>query len=94
MPLVSRSTCRAAGFLTTITSRMVCAGETEGDIISPCHGDSGGPLSCPDRNGKWYLAGAVSWGNGCGGGVRYGVYADMMNLKNWVQDTMRNNRNE
>ena len=32
--------------------------------------------------------GAVSWGIGCGRKGKYGVYADMMKLKYWVQETI------
>ena len=38
---------------------MVCGGQQEGGI-SPCSGDSGGPLACPDDNGDMYLAGKSS----------------------------------
>ena len=37
---------------------MVCGGQSEGGI-SPCSGDSGGPLACPDEDG-YYLAGIQS----------------------------------
>lgn len=91
MPLVSRNTCQAGyqdlGY--TITSRMLCAGYTQGGIDA-CKGDSGGPLVC--RKGtKWYLTGVVSWGVGCARKGRYGVYSDVMNLKKWLQDTMDKN---
>lgn len=62
---------------------MRCAGYYEG-AIDACQGDSGGPLVC-QRNNKWFLMGAISWGIGCARKRRYGVYADMMDLKFWVQ---------
>ena len=46
-----------------ISSDMVCAGVAG---KSPCHGDSGGPLTV--KNGltkKHDLVGVVSWGAGC-----------------------------
>lgn len=94
MPLISRNTCQTGyqdlGY--TITPRMLCAGYAQGGIDA-CKGDSGGPLVCPSGPGgdKWYLAGAVSWGRGCARPGRYGVYADIMNLKSWVEETMNNN---
>ncbi|CAH3157463.1 unnamed protein product, partial [Porites evermanni] len=88
VPLESRATCQDAyhdlGY--TISSSMRCAGYAKGGIDA-CQGDSGGPLVC-SKSDKWYLMGAVSWGIGCGRKGRYGVYADMMKLKYWVQETI------
>lgn len=88
VPLVSRETCQEGyddlGY--KISTRMRCAGYSEGKIDA-CQGDSGGPLVCV-RNDKWYLMGVISWGQGCARKGRYGVYADMMDLKFWVQQTI------
>ncbi|KAL9973095.1 hypothetical protein ACROYT_G019507 [Oculina patagonica] len=89
VPLISRNTCQAGYPGYNITPRMLCAGYAAGGIDA-CQGDSGGPLVCPSGN-KWYLSGAVSWGVGCAQKGKYGVYADIMNLKNWVQETMNKN---
>lgn len=91
VPLVSRDTCQRGyddlGY--TITTRMRCAGYAGGQIDA-CQGDSGGPLVCV-RNHKWYLMGVVSWGIGCAREGRYGVYADMMEVKYWVQQIINDN---
>ena len=91
VPLISRDSCQSAyqdlGY--TISPRMRCAGYAKGGIDA-CQGDSGGPLVC-SKNKKWYLIGAVSWGIGCARKGRYGVYADMTDLKYWVQDTINKN---
>lgn len=91
VPLISRDSCQAAyddlGY--TISARMRCAGYAKGGIDA-CQGDSGGPLVC-SKNDKWYLTGAVSWGIGCAREGRYGVYADLMDLKYWVQQTINQN---
>ena len=92
VPLVSRNTCQAAYSDIshyTITKRMRCAGYPHGGIDA-CQGDSGGSLVC-SRNGKWYMIGVVSWGLECGRKGRYGVYADLMDLKYWVQETINTN---
>lgn len=91
VPLVSRKTCQQGysdlGY--AITERMRCAGYAEGKIDA-CQGDSGGPLVC-FKDHTWYLMGVVSWGVGCARKGRYGVYADMMEVKYWVQKTINEN---
>ena len=67
---------------------MRCAGYFEGGVDG-CQGDSGGALVCPSYN-KWYLMGTVSWGVGCARPHRFGVYADVLALKHWLQDTINN----
>ncbi|XP_031563033.1 prostasin-like [Actinia tenebrosa] len=91
VPLVSRSVCQKSydDLRYKLTARMRCAGNGIGGIDA-CQGDSGGPLVC--RTGDtWYLMGAISWGIGCARKNRYGVYADMMDLKYWVQGTIHVN---
>ena len=92
MPLVSRKTCQAAYSEIshyTITARMRCAGYAHGGTDA-CQGDSGGSLVC-SRDGKWYMIGVVSWGLECARKGIYGVYADLMDLKYWVQETINTN---
>ncbi|BFZ17342.1 hypothetical protein BsWGS_20383 [Bradybaena similaris] len=81
-PIKSRATCRQRYGASSITDRMVCAGVPEGGIDS-CQGDSGGPLYTYREN-RWTLTGIVSWGYGCAEAGRPGVYADVIELKEWV----------
>lgn len=81
VPLVSRSRCLKA-YPKKIDDTMLCAGLDKGGIDA-CQGDSGGPLVC-EFNGKWFLEGATSWGHGCAAPNKYGVYARVKTLRNWV----------
>lgn len=61
VPVVKQSTCKTLySFITKITEAQVCAGYDPG----VCNGDSGGPLQY-QKNGKYYLLGATSFGVGC-----------------------------
>jgi len=61
---------------------MMCAGYTTGGADS-CSGDSGGPLYTL-RNNAWTLTGVVSWGSGCAAAYSPGVYADVYQLRSWI----------
>lgn len=92
VPLVSRISCKRSykdwqslGY--RVTKRMRCSGYPKGGP-GACQSDNGGPLVC-ERNRKWYLLGVLSWGAGCGQEGGYGVHADVLKLKKWIQKTMQ-----
>ncbi|XP_049964496.1 trypsin alpha-3-like [Schistocerca serialis cubense] len=75
--IVDRNSCnRAYG---GITSRMLCAGVSGGGKDS-CGGDSGGPLVSGSTQ-----VGIVSFGFGCAEADYPGVYANVANLRSWIQ---------
>ena len=55
---------------------MVCAGDPQGGTDT-CQGDSGGPLTVAGPGGAPLLAGATSFGRGCGRADSPGVYAEI-----------------
>ena len=61
-----------------IPRRFRCAGYANGGRDG-CYGDSGAPLQC-NVQGRWTVAGIMSWGAGCGKPNRYGVYTDVQHL--------------
>ena len=91
VPLVHKSTCQDAYPEYTIGKTMLCAGYAGGGIDT-CQGDSGGPLVCKNtQEDRWYLTGVTSWGIGCGLRGRFGVYANVQELRNFITATIDSN---
>lgn len=67
-----------------VTENMFCAGYAEDVIGDACQGDSGGPLIVQYKE-QWYLAGIISWGEGCGRTGKYGFYTKVANYFDWIQ---------
>ncbi|XP_048584889.1 deleted in malignant brain tumors 1 protein-like isoform X2 [Nematostella vectensis] len=87
VPLRTRSECERS-YPGKISADMICAGKPEGGVDT-CQGDSGGPLVCQHGN-QWFLTGVTSWGHGCAFAGKYGVYAGVQQLKQWVFHVMTN----
>ena len=63
-----------------LTNYFVCTEHDDEDRDS-CSGDSGGPLVVQRADGRFVLAGVVSWGDGCGG---EGFYTRVSKFIDWI----------
>ncbi|XP_064471748.1 serine proteinase stubble-like [Ornithodoros turicata] len=87
VPIVSNEKCKnmflAAGRHEYIPNIFMCAGFEEGGRDS-CQGDSGGPLQLQGKDGRWFLAGIISWGIGCAEPNLPGVCTRISRFKEWI----------
>ncbi|XP_076849454.1 transmembrane protease serine 3-like [Brachyhypopomus gauderio] len=90
--IIDLSVCNSAEVYSgLITPNMLCAGYLTGGRDS-CQGDSGGPLVCQESDGRWYLTGITSWGDGCGREDSPGVYSNVHSLLAWLYSKMAQQR--
>ncbi|XP_077412111.1 vitamin K-dependent protein C [Vanacampus margaritifer] len=86
VPLVSRDVC-APHMSHNVSDNMLCAGVL-GQSMDACEGDSGGPMVTLHA-GTWFLAGLVSWGEGCGRRDKLGIYTKVSNYNQWIDGVRR-----
>lgn len=87
VPIRRQGLCRRSFDPGEITDNMFCAGFDRGGRDA-CQGDSGGPLVVRNANGRWLLAGVVSWGVGCARPGRPGIYARVSRYGDWITETL------
>ncbi|GFX43982.1 serine proteinase stubble [Trichonephila clavipes] len=87
LPIITNKLCenmyRQAGFVEDIPDIFICAGYTNGGKDS-CEGDSGGPMVLQEDDGRWVLAGVISWGIGCALPNQPGVYTRITKFAEWI----------
>ena len=88
VPIVSRDRCDKA-YRNALHDSMICAGPDKGGKDS-CQGDSGGPMVCKIGD-RFYLQGVTSWGHGCASPGKFGVYAKVKYLLQWLREEMDKN---
>ncbi|XP_039282069.1 serine proteinase stubble isoform X2 [Nilaparvata lugens] len=93
VPIVSNDKCKnmflRAGRHEFIPDIFMCAGFDDGGRDS-CQGDSGGPLQVRGRDGRFFLAGIISWGIGCAEANLPGVCTRISKFVPWILDVMNN----
>lgn len=67
---------------------MLCAGDLENGGVDACTGDSGGPLMAADDEGDLILVGIVSWGHGCAEPGSPGVYAQVDDFNDPIDEVV------
>lgn len=89
VPIITNDECekmyKKAGFIEEIPNMFVCAGISKGGKDS-CEGDSGGPLTMIDNDGRSYLIGIISWGIGCALPSQPGVYTRITAFSDWINE--------
>lgn len=97
LPVVPHQRCQDAlrttrlGRYFKLHESFLCAGGEAGK--DTCRGDGGSPLICPVPNDpkRFFQAGIVSWGIGCGENGTPGVYANIPLFRNWIDLQMQQN---
>lgn len=97
LPVVNRDTCEKQLKTTRLGKHFalhysfMCAGGEPGK--DTCKGDGGSPLVCPipGQANRYQHAGIVAWGIGCGENGIPGVYANVGQFRNWIDEQMTYN---
>ncbi|KAG5895911.1 hypothetical protein JTB14_031818 [Gonioctena quinquepunctata] len=81
-------TTRLGKFFELHRSFICAGGELHKDT---CKGDGGSPLFCPIEGSpdRYFQAGIVAWGIGCGEDQTPGVYVNVAMFRNWIDQQMK-----
>nr|XP_029713750.1 phenoloxidase-activating factor 2-like isoform X6 [Aedes albopictus] len=94
LPVMPFNNCQTAlrttrlGHRFILNKSFICAGGEPGK--DTCKGDGGSPLVCPIPGSadRYYQAGIVAWGIGCGEKGIPGVYANVAGFRKWIDEQL------
>ncbi|XP_073983729.1 chymotrypsin-like elastase family member 3B isoform X2 [Rhodnius prolixus] len=90
IPVHSNQLCKKVyGPTIPIHEGHICAGKLDGST-GACIGDSGGPLQCSRKDGKWFLLGITSFGSGCAKPGYPDVYTRLSFYLPWILENISN----
>uniref|UniRef100_A0A914Z190 Neurotrypsin n=1 Tax=Panagrolaimus superbus TaxID=310955 RepID=A0A914Z190_9BILA len=85
LPILNRESClQMSSLYAAMSQTAFCAGYLSGGIDA-CQGDSGGSFACPFYD-HYYLAGIISWGDGCAEKGQPGIYTMISPYLAWIQN--------
>lgn len=87
VPFVSDEDCEAAYPDEVDAQTMLCAGDLENGGVDSCQGDSGGPIMTPASE-EQVLVGIVSWGYGCAEAGNPGVYGEVADFNDAIEEVL------
>uniref|UniRef100_A0A1B0FLW7 Peptidase S1 domain-containing protein n=1 Tax=Glossina morsitans morsitans TaxID=37546 RepID=A0A1B0FLW7_GLOMM len=87
LPIITNQECRNTRYKNKIEDVMICAGYVKQGGKDACQGDSGGPLIV--NEGRFKLAGVVSFGFGCAQPDAPGVYTRISKFVDWIHTSTR-----
>jgi trypsin len=87
VPFVSDDDCESAYPDEIDAATMLCAGDLENGGVDSCQGDSGGPIMAPGDDGL-ILVGVVSWGYGCAEAGNPGVYGEVADFNDAIDEVL------
>uniref|UniRef100_T1JFG4 Peptidase S1 domain-containing protein n=1 Tax=Strigamia maritima TaxID=126957 RepID=T1JFG4_STRMM len=87
--IISNERCEAmfknAGHSEYIPNTFICTDYISRVPASHCQGDSGGPLQIKGPDGRWFVAGIISWGISCSEPNLPAVYVRISAYKAWLK---------